>query len=1308
MSFLDKRHMSHRGSMQGHYKYTDGFSDRSSAGSFMDETDREVSNLTDRAFRSLCIGEEAIYNDSDFSSSPPERHRTFIEDNQNHEILKRTAQERFSLSVKRCAEVERNAEGAATFQQSVINRSAQEHLFKSDAASQLSNGAIGTAWQQENNASRVSSLIKAFNIAENEFSITPDSMQDVLAATKNDRVHKENHSESWDKSALLSIQKELSEFSDAYHQNFMSCKKSVAPDSWKKANHLAPSRNNFHSSEVAATQKSNMDCSLPSKNPSKTKGSKSSRGKKLNSRNSFLHSEFSPFQSWKDYIRFPFEREEVADILPTVEVPKWYDSPLYKELTAEHRIQTPPTVEKKPNRKQVVEVIPANQPSATVMQKALALEKRCESEMAANCPPWRRNRDLIKNKPALQRPCTVSPLSGKPRGKDEGLLSVSKATPIHHKVCTVLDEQTSNITTPSFNISKLLTPVIHARQETETSEILQYALSPPAIDLTALGESEVRTLPENKLRDNYKAMASSLLFNLKDNRKRVKSKYSPTTFKSQEVLDRSKQPSKQEVVSKTIPMISEIPAAGVSSSGQPKAKDVPSVTSPVLRTINKQTADHKNDADARISDDYLTLISPQTVEEAANYKCFNNVIQESAVSKDQSAESESGKYSGSQMTPCPRSNEIMPRKRPEYPSLKLYKKENTLEEEIKETLPVVTKPRQSAELREGDNARKQTGRQNVNGLHSSLPTPSLPLQDNGIRQNHAFHSETSKGNVSTKSSKEAYLLVEEASEQNGLDRDVKAESTLLNLDVTEEKSEVTKVVSEEVKKELEKVELEYYALSNHEGESESKDRLGASPQREESTPWKEVTETSPSGLEAGGWVHCLIDYAQANTPVPISTVSSPSLAKLNMFKIKDNTFKTSPVIKAVKPPLHKALPEETAPKENFSGSEKAESEQDQVSERSDNPTVNEIPVLNETPLPEEIPAPEVAPSAEEVPATDALENILESNSVPEREESHVIVTTVSEEVECGAANTADAEKKVAASVNAEETEGSKDVSERSDSVCSANENKPLGKPPAVPPKTEKALRRAKKLTNRRKKVDLKPKVESTSKIEKKPMRTVSSVPSSPTRLLSSPLPVSIAPSTSLVHLEPSFVPSAPNIVALNGAQPIQPFPLTQRKLLQDPESGQYFVVDMPVQVKTKTFFDPETGKYVQLSIRSAEGGLSHASSLEVLNPPYMLYPGFLPLPVTSLPTLRSSSQMSAPAALMDDQEKVELSESWMQDMIKQNYNRESQPYIEPAYESHNQITEESLYSEGKESVSPRNLDIISMSELEDFAVESIS
>ncbi|KAJ8418174.1 hypothetical protein AAFF_G00138830 [Aldrovandia affinis] len=52
MSSHDKRHGGHRGSMQGHCRYTDVFSDAS----FMDETDREVSNLTDRAFRSLCIG----------------------------------------------------------------------------------------------------------------------------------------------------------------------------------------------------------------------------------------------------------------------------------------------------------------------------------------------------------------------------------------------------------------------------------------------------------------------------------------------------------------------------------------------------------------------------------------------------------------------------------------------------------------------------------------------------------------------------------------------------------------------------------------------------------------------------------------------------------------------------------------------------------------------------------------------------------------------------------------------------------------------------------------------------------------------------------------------------------------------------------------------------------------------------------------------------------------------------------------------------------------------------------------------------
>ena len=74
MTTVEKRHSGRRGS--SHRKHSDGgYSDTSSGSSFLDETDREVSSLTDRAFRSLCIGEEAVYNDLDLCSSSPSSQR---------------------------------------------------------------------------------------------------------------------------------------------------------------------------------------------------------------------------------------------------------------------------------------------------------------------------------------------------------------------------------------------------------------------------------------------------------------------------------------------------------------------------------------------------------------------------------------------------------------------------------------------------------------------------------------------------------------------------------------------------------------------------------------------------------------------------------------------------------------------------------------------------------------------------------------------------------------------------------------------------------------------------------------------------------------------------------------------------------------------------------------------------------------------------------------------------------------------------------------------------------------------------------
>ncbi|XP_038128327.1 uncharacterized protein C4orf54-like [Cyprinodon tularosa] len=71
---------------------------------------------------------------------------------------------------------------------------------------------------------------------------------------------------------------------------------------------------------------------------------------------------------------------------------------------------------------------------------------------------------------------------------------------------------------------------------------------------------------------------------------------------------------------------------------------------------------------------------------------------------------------------------------------------------------------------------------------------------------------------------------------------------------------------------------------------------------------------------------------------------------------------------------------------------------------------------------------------------------------------------------------------------------------------------------------------------------------------------------------------------------------------------------TQRKMLLDPTTGHYYLVDTPIQA-TKRLFDPETGKYVDVP-------MPHSPVAQVtpmhfplpplaLTPTYMVYPGFI-------------------------------------------------------------------------------------------------
>ncbi|XP_075785766.1 uncharacterized protein C4orf54 homolog [Pelodiscus sinensis] len=147
-----------------------------------------------------------------------------------------------------------------------------------------------------------------------------------------------------------------------------------------------------------------------------------------------------------------------------------------------------------------------------------------------------------------------------------------------------------------------------------------------------------------------------------------------------------------------------------------------------------------------------------------------------------------------------------------------------------------------------------------------------------------------------------------------------------------------------------------------------------------------------------------------------------------------------------------------------------------------------------------------------------------------------------------------------------------------------------------------------------------------------------------------PGPAAPAPEPPPAAIYPQPLPLA----ALQGAQaaPLlcfsppsaaEPFPPTQRKVLLDLSTGQYYLVDAPVQQPLKKrLFDPETGQYVEVPMpqQPAVAPMPLPISPLALNPgpygaTYMIYPGFLPtmLPANALQTQISlpGSDISAPA-----------------------------------------------------------------------------
>uniref|UniRef100_A0A3Q0SMN0 Chromosome 4 open reading frame 54 n=1 Tax=Amphilophus citrinellus TaxID=61819 RepID=A0A3Q0SMN0_AMPCI len=112
--------------------------------------------------------------------------------------------------------------------------------------------------------------------------------------------------------------------------------------------------------------------------------------------------------------------------------------------------------------------------------------------------------------------------------------------------------------------------------------------------------------------------------------------------------------------------------------------------------------------------------------------------------------------------------------------------------------------------------------------------------------------------------------------------------------------------------------------------------------------------------------------------------------------------------------------------------------------------------------------------------------------------------------------------------------------------------------------------------------------------------------------------------------------------AITPAPTLDPFQATQRKMLLDPTTGNYYLVDTPVQPATKRLFDPETGQYVDVPMpQPSMTPVPMAISPLALNPgiyghTYMIYPGLMPPPSVIPSRAFLQSQMSVQSEVESD------------------------------------------------------------------------
>ncbi|KAK7808281.1 hypothetical protein U0070_013963 [Myodes glareolus] len=1417
--------------MQGNRKCTDGFSDTSSIGSVLDDADREVSNLTDRAFRSLCISEDTSFHDSDLALSPDvtgQGFGTFHQETVSHNNRKS------GIWSQLPSQGTEHSGWAATFQQQPKYVQGEEKYPKNSPPTtpvqRRLELPISGLRSSSKPISKVSSLIRSFDRTENQpcDSRPPPSKPPALKNPPKFARPPEGGVNFCFDSAFLTVRRVPAEVSSTHQSSHQPSRIPGEQESPKNPEAAC------HSSDSLLQTPDHVADSFEPKFPSpplKPAKAESGRGKEWVPRGTFLHSENSAFESWNSHQPKLPERKDIAETIPESKAPKHYeDTPLLKEPHPPESKASP--CQARANCTQDDDGSASGPQSTSGARGARdpgsqsfpveGKTSQIDPQMKRSQPPWRKPKtgkggtdgphDSLEDKKQSNRrslPPLYSKLNPQSQLPENGVPDMPEDPNDHYS--------------PPFNISKLLTPIIPTKHVLESSDTKPAEINPsPPEQLNGYQEKESS---ESQSRDSYKSKAPSLLFNLKDVRKRVKSTYSPLPLlKSFDEKARGKTDSEQEPLSNGV----------ILPNGQeenPPAELLKEMPASILHSSTQK--DPAINSSESFADNHLTIGSPSTG--SRTHFCANGEVTEGNSSEKGDADGTS-EQGPSEHSWHPDSRGRLPRK---HLSLNLY----------------------SSESEAGQATEKMKSHQLENGLSRSISQETEPEQETGLR-NLPSNRKYSPGPLSPEEEDVFYSDCQSdftpglqtkvkfstsSSDQSFASFDDQQKMCFTEGPWDDRKNHGSAGDNEKDEKEtvMEKNEPQQRALSN--GQRGAEEHRQEEIQRKAQswsggTPRKEsVEEVSFRGSWAGPDKETALLHAKDSTPFSVST------NKHRLFPIKDNTLRATPVIKPIILPLLRTVSSEdslsgghkenelprqrwgedagslcasesqemgnTAQSSNMQGPPCAvcenveedpahSSAQAEASQQARKGSFSFLPLVEEEskmkPPPDttgeapasgkgrpadsgKLAAPQHIPtialptdSLEDPPLSLPLHTCWEEQGfqshflsapragpsgrrlVPSEVETSPNPSSLGESSTCSPVASSVWEE--ASQAAGEQwlrqesqgpspwtTPGRARLTRREDmthvltwdaessdpqlerladlrtlsprgALMADTAEKPeppalmeraAGKPPAVPPKTEKALRRAKKLASKRRKSDQAPEKHTETWEGKSFTEDVQGTerrPLSPGKGPQSRFPAvrSLPPPTHRHSVSCGWEPAGRRPWGSQPLMPLPPYPATQ-KVLQDPQSGQYFVFDVPLQVKIKTFYDPETGKYVKVSVPSSEEASSEPPLQDALAAPYLLYPGFRPVPVTSLMPLRCSSQLAAPTFLRQG--------SGHRPQSSQGAGLQPPPTEHLGEFTQHASAERPRgppHGPEEEGAEAPNLNIISTDDLEDFATEGVS